>query len=411
MSTIAIVGAGAAGVAAAETLRREGFTGAVSLFGDEDREPYDRPPLSKQVLAGRWELERLHLRPAAHYSDLDISLVLDRAAVALDAIDRRITFADGSDARFDGIILCTGVRPRMLTSGHGLHGVHVLRTARDVEALRWDLAGARRVVIIGAGFLGTEAAATARQSGLDVTLVEPMDVPLLKQLGSTVGARVASLHRQHDVTVLTGVNVFRVSGTAGRVSQVQLADGRVLATDVVLITIGSTPAVDWLAGSGLQIGDGVICDEFCRAAPGIYAAGDVAAWRNPRYGRMMRTEHRVNATEQATVAARNLIHGDVARFDPIPYFWSDQYDAKLQAFGVFPADADLEFSDGTLDDDQFVATYSAHGKLCGVLGWNRSKQVRQYRTLLDASDGQPAAQPIESLATPNGSQNQTRRSS
>jgi 3-phenylpropionate/trans-cinnamate dioxygenase ferredoxin reductase component len=388
MSKIAIVGAGAAGVAAAEALRQEKFGGEILLFGDEGHYPYDRPPLSKQVLSGRWEAERAGLRSEKFYSNLGVTLELDRAAVNLNSDELRISFADGSNDRFDGIVVCTGVTPRMLPFGHDLHGVHVLRTKRDVAALRADLADAARVVVIGAGFLGTEAAATARELGLDVTLVEPMEVPLQRQLGPTIGARIAELHRQRGVTVLAGVAVHGIVGTAGRVSRVEVSGGTELAADVVLVTIGSTPAVSWLKNSGLPIGDGVICDEFCRAAPGIYAAGDVAAWRNPRYGQLMRVEHRTNATEQATVAVRNLIHGDVTPFAPIPYFWSDQFDTKLHAFGLLSADADLEYCDGELRDDRFVAKYSVHRELHGILGWNRAKQARQYRTLLDTSTSQ-----------------------
>lgn len=398
MSRIAVVGAGAAGVAAAEALRHENFRGEIWLFGDEGEHPYDRPPLSKQILAGRWEFEAVRLRGEAHYRDLGISLELNRAAVALDSQDRRITFSDGSEDRFDGIIVCTGVHPRVLPFGHDLNGVHVLRTGRDVAALRADLLDAARVVVIGAGFLGTEAAATAHALGLDVTLVEPMEVPLLRQLGPTIGARVAQLHRQRGVKVLTGVTVGDIVGAAGRVAGVQISSGARLPADVVLVTIGSSPTVGWLTGSGLQIGDGVICDEFCRAGPAIYAAGDVAAWHNPRYGQLMRVEHRINATEQAAVAALNLIHADVTPFDPVPYFWSDQFDTKIHAFGVLSADADLEFCDGELDDDRFVAKYSQEGQLRGVLGWNRAKQARQYRVLLDDPIANPERRQPDSLA-------------
>lgn len=391
LSRVAIVGAGAAGVAAAEALRHEKFSGDIVIFGDEGERPYDRPPLSKQVLSGRWEFANTRLRTDEHFADLGATLVLDNAAVGLDAEALRINFADGSDDRFDGIILCTGVKPRRLPFGHELHGVHLLRTGRDARALRWGIAGARRVVVIGAGILGTEVAATARQLGKEVTLVEPLEVPLINQLGPTIGARVAALHRRQGVTLLTGVTVSAISGTAGAVKNVHLLDGRKFPADVVVVTVGSSPAVEWLSGSGLQIDNGVICDEFCRAAPRIYAAGDVAAWMNPRYGRVMRVEHRLNATEQAMVAAKNLVHGDVAAFDPVPYFWSDQYDTKLHAFGLLPADADLEFSDGELDDDRFVVKYSVQGQTCGVLGWNRAKQARQLRPLLDCSSPKAGA--------------------
>ncbi len=308
MDSILIVGGGAAGLAAVETLRSQGYAGALTMVCDEPELPYDRPPLSKQVLTGAWDAERTRFREAAHYADLGIRLVRGQAG-ALDADGRTVYLSDGYPLRFDGLIIATGVRPRRLPGGHDLAGVHVLRDHPDVAALRATFASAPRVAIVGGGFLGMEVAAAARGLGLDVTVIEPLAQPMIRQVGPVIGAEVARLHREHGVDLRTGIGVSGLEGDGGVVTGVALTDGSVVPADCVVVAIGAVPATDWLRTSGLAIGDGVECDEFCRAAPGIYAAGDVASWVNPRYQRRMRIEHRMNATEQGTAAAVNLLNG------------------------------------------------------------------------------------------------------
>jgi len=381
MDSILIVGGGAAGLAAVETLRSEGYAGALTMVCDEPELPYDRPPLSKQVLTGAWDLERTRFREAAHYADLGVRLVRGRAG-ALDAEGRTVYLSDGYPLRFDGLIIATGVRPRRLPGGHDLAGVHVLRDHPDVAGLRAAFAGTPRVVIVGGGFLGMEVAAAARGLGLDATVIEPLAQPMIRQVGPVIGVEVARLHREHGVDLRTGIGVTRLEGDGGVVSGVALTDGSVVPADCVLVSIGAVPATDWLRTSGLAIGDGVECDEFCRAAPGIYAAGDVASWVNPRYQRRMRIEHRMNATEQGTAAAVNLLKGDVQPFAPLPYFWSDQYDVKLQVHGQLSDGAEIAIEDGSPADGKFVALFRQDGAPVAVLGWNSPARLIRYRKLL-----------------------------
>jgi 3-phenylpropionate/trans-cinnamate dioxygenase ferredoxin reductase component len=381
MDSVLIVGGGAAGLAAVETLRSQGYAGALTMVCDEPELPYDRPPLSKQVLTGAWDAERTRFREAAHYADLGIRLVRGRAG-ALDADGRTVYLSDGYPLRFDGLIIATGVRPRRLPGGHDLAGVHVLRDHPDVAALRAAFANAPAVVIVGGGFLGMEVAAAARGLGLDVTVIEPLAQPMIRQVGPVIGAEVARLHREHGVDLRTGIGVTRLEGDGGVVTGVALTDGSAVPADCVLVSIGAVPATDWLRTSGLAIGDGVECDEFCRAAPGIYAAGDVASWVNPRYQRRMRVEHRMNATEQGIAAAVNLLKGDVQPFAPLPYFWSDQYNVKLQVHG-HPADgAEIAIEDGSPADGKFVALYRTDGAPTAALGWNSPARLIRYRKLL-----------------------------
>jgi NADPH-dependent 2,4-dienoyl-CoA reductase/sulfur reductase-like enzyme len=381
MDSILIVGGGAAGLAAVETLRSQGYAGALTMVCDEPELPYDRPPLSKQVLTGAWDADRTRFREAAHYADLGIRLVRGRAG-ALDADGRTVYLSDGYPLRFDGLIIATGVRPRRLPGGHDLAGVHVLRDHPDVAALRATFANAPRVAIVGGGFLGMEVAAAARGLGLDATVIEPLAQPMIRQVGPVIGAEVARLHREHGVDLRTGIGVAGLEGDGGAVTGVALTDGGVVPADCVVVSIGAVPATDWLRTSGLAIGDGVECDEFCRAAPGIYAAGDVASWVNPRYQRRMRIEHRMNATEQGTAAAVNLLKGDVQPFAPLPYFWSDQYNVKLQVHGHLSDGAEIAIEDGSLADGKFVALFREGGAPTAVLGWNSPARLIRYRKLL-----------------------------
>ncbi|RLU83652.1 FAD-dependent oxidoreductase [Streptomyces griseocarneus] len=380
MRRIVVVGASAAGLTAAETLRRRGYDGTLTLIGDEPRPPYDRPPLSKQILTGTWEPGRASLRTPQHLEHLAVDLRLGRPATALDVPGRRVQLADGERIGFDGLIVATGVVPRRLP-GSGLTGVHVLRTLDDALALRTALLAGPRVVVVGAGFLGTEVAAAARTLGLEVTLAEPEPVPVRRPFGDRVGGLVAELHRAHGTRLRCGVPVRRLRGTDGRVTGVELGDGTTLPADVVVLAVGSRPATGWLAGSGLRLGDGVECDARCRAAPGIHAAGDVASWHNPRFGTRMRLEHRMNATEQAMAAAGNLL-GDATPFAPVPYFWTDQYDTRIQAYGVFPPDAHPRVVHGDPSDGRFTAAYGHHGVVTGVLGWNAPRELRTLRALV-----------------------------
>ncbi|GAA4524170.1 NAD(P)/FAD-dependent oxidoreductase [Amycolatopsis samaneae] len=375
---VAVAGASAAGLAAADALRREGFDGRLTLIGAEDALPYDRPPLSKQILSGQWEPERVLLRSPEALEALQADFVLGTAATALDVGARKLTLSDGSVLGYDGLVIATGVRPRALPAGDELAGVCVLRTLDDALALRERLRAGPALVVVGAGFLGAEAAAVARGLGLDVTLVDPLATPMVRQLGPRVGAVVARLHEDHGVRLRLNTGVASLRGSGGRVTGVLLTDGSTVDADLVLVAVGSVPATEWLVTSGLALTDGVDCDAYCRAADGVVAAGDVASWPHPRLGRRIRVEHRTNAGEQGMAAAKTLL-GKGEPFAPVPYFWSDQYDAKIHVHGTVPPDADLRIVDGDPGDGRFTALYGSGGRSTGALGWNMPKQGRLLR--------------------------------
>ncbi|WP_328835975.1 NAD(P)/FAD-dependent oxidoreductase [Streptomyces europaeiscabiei] len=372
MRRILVVGASAAGLAAAETLRREGYDGTLTLVGDEPHAPYDRPPLSKQLLAAEWDTGRLTLRTPAHLDGLDLDLRLGAAATGLDLKERQVRLADGDAVPYDGLVIATGVRPRRLPG----EGAHVLRTLDDALTLREQLTPGTRLVVVGAGFLGAEAAAVAWRLGVKVTLLEPAPVPLAHAVGGEVGAVLSRAHLDHGVDLRTGVTVTEVTEDG-----VRLADGETVEADEVLVAIGSLPNTEWLADSGLAVGDGVLCDEYCEAARNVYAAGDVARWYNPLFGASMRVEHRTNAAEQGMAVARNLLGtGTRKPFAPVPYFWSDQYDMKVQAYGRLRGHDEVAVVDGDLVERRFVAVYRTDDRVTGALAVGMPpKAIRQWR--------------------------------
>jgi 3-phenylpropionate/trans-cinnamate dioxygenase ferredoxin reductase subunit len=386
---IVIVGASAAGLSAAEALRNKGYDGGLTLLGDEPHLPYDRPPLSKQILSGAWEPQQVRLRDEHALRKLDADLLLGRTAVGLDTAGREVVLAGGDRVGFDELVIATGVSPRRMV-GDDLAGIHRVRTLDESLSLRAELLGRPRVVVVGAGFLGSEVASVARGMGLEVTLADPLPVPLYRQLGDRIGELVGQLHQDHGVGLRMGAGVARFVESRGRVAAVELADGSVLDADVVVVAVGSTPSTGWLAGSGLTVGNGVECDANCQAAPGIYAAGDVASWHNPHFDLRMRVEHRLNATEQGMTVAANLL-GANQPFAPVPYFWSDQYDTRIQAYGVFPEGADFTVVEGDVAGRRFVAAYVHQGKVVGVLGWNSPRELRRLRQLV--IDRAPCPQP------------------
>ncbi|GAB2920383.1 FAD-dependent oxidoreductase [Streptomyces heilongjiangensis] len=380
---LVVVGAGAAGVTTAETLRRQGYDGRLTVLGAETRPPYDRPPLSKQVLAGRWEVDRVRLRAPEVYERLGIDLRTGTPAVRLDRAGRAVELADGTRLTADAVVVATGVRPRPLPGADGLTGVHVLRTADDALALRADLTAGRRLVVAGAGLLGTEAAIAAAGLGADVTLVGPDPVALRDVVGPHAAALAADVHRALGLRLLRG-RVTGVEGRAGAVTGVRLADGELLPADTVLAATGSLPVTDWLAGSGVPVADGVVCDALGAAGPGVWAVGDVAARPGPDAGRPRRQEHRTHATESAVAVARNLLAGDGARpFTVLPYFWTDQDDLKIQVFGEIPPDDPGHVVDGDPAERRFTAVHVRGGRVRGAVAVNLPRAVQQLRPLVE----------------------------
>jgi NADPH-dependent 2,4-dienoyl-CoA reductase/sulfur reductase-like enzyme len=382
--SVLVVGASAAGLATAEALRRKGFEGRVTLLGAEAHLPYDRPPLSKQVLSGDWDPERARLRPESTLSDLDIELALGEAAVGLDAATRTVKTDRGRELRADAIVIATGIRPRAFPGTTGLAGVHLLRTMEDALRLRTELLEARRLVVVGDGVLGAEIAATATVLCANVTLVGPQAAPMELQLGTDVAKALAELHTAQGVDLRPGVGVDGLVETDGRVSGVRLATGEVLPADAVVVSIGSVPVTEWLAGSGLRIENGVVCDAQCLAAEGIWAVGDVARWHHAGLGRSLRLENRTNATEQAGAVAGNIL-GDARPYTPVPYFWTDQFNVKIQVYGL-PGGGESEVVEGAAAGDpgarRFVLRQRNGDRVSAIVGWNMPKQARLRRTEL-----------------------------
>lgn len=382
---IVVVGSSLAGVRGVEAIQRTGFAGTVSLVGVEKHyPPVDRPPLSKAVLrTGRApEVVRVD-------GNLEVDLRLGREATGLDLDARRVSLDDGSVLDYDGLMIATGATVRRLPGTQGRANVHVLRTVEDAAALNAVLTPGVRVAVIGAGVLGCEIAATCRQLDLEVTMIDVFSQPMLRILGPSAAPLLAELHREHGVRLLLHREVLGLRGEH-LADAVLLDHDEVVEADVVVVAIGAAPETRWLEGSGLELADGVACDSECFAVGGdrrVVAAGDVARWYHPLFGRMMRVEHWTNAVTQAQLAGRNLVAalggpGTVAPYEVLPYFWTDQYDWKLQFIGALGED--IAFEEGRPGDRQFVISYRSEGRLVGVLCANRPSRIAPWRSRITA---------------------------
>ena len=379
-----MVGGSLAGLRAAEALRRQGFDGRLVFVGAEAERPYDRPPLSKEVLRGEREPESIQLAGSQAFDALELELRLGIRATSLEPEARRVVLEYGERLAYDGLVIASGATPRQLPGSRGLAGVHTLRSLGDCLALRRELSARPRLAVVGAGFIGAEVAASARRLGLEVTLIEPQASPMARVLPAEIGAVCAAAHRDEGVDLRLGVGVESFAGE-GRVESLRLDDGSEIAADLVVVGIGAVPETGWLVDSGLELSDGVVCDESCATrAPGVVAAGDVARWWHRRYGETLRLEHWSNAVEQAEAAARRLLAGEAAArpFEPVPFVWSDQYDLKIQAAGrVAPGD-EVAIVHGSLAERRFVALFGGGGRLRGALAINRVRQLMSYRRML-----------------------------
>lgn len=381
MATIAIVGANLAGGRAAETLREGGFDGRIVLIGAEPDRPYERPPLSKEFLAGKMPEEKLYLRPAGYYAEQQIELRLGIRATGLDPASRTVELSDGERVSYDDLLIATGATPRRLGApGEHLPAVLFLRTWRDSAELRRWMTRSRRVAVVGAGFIGAEVAATCRQAGLEVVLLEMLPVPLERALGARVGALYADIHREHGVDLRTGEVVAEFRG-GERVEQVITASGAAIDCDFAVVGVGVAPETGWLAGSGLAIENGILVDEYCRTnRPHVYAAGDVANWWHPALGRRLRVEHFDNAQNQGVAAAKSIL-GQGQPYAPVPYFWSDQYDLNLQYVGHADGRDEIVLR-GSVPERSWSAFYLRDGRLQAALAVNRFKDVSAARQLI-----------------------------
>lgn len=388
LTSVVIVGASLVGLRAAETLRTDGFTGRLTMIGAEEHRPYDRPPLSKKLLAGEWEPERIALRKPDDLDGLDLDWRLGVAATGLDTATHTVHLASGEQVSYDGLIIATGCLPRALPGQPAWRGIHTLRTMDDALALRAEIRPGVAVVVIGAGFIGLEVAATATTLGASVTVLEGADAPMMRGLGADMGRAAAMVHEDNGVTLRMSVMVDGlVEGDPGRVGGVRLKDGEIIPADIVVVGIGVYPATQWLEGTPLTVNDGVRCDATLNAGlPLMYAAGDVCHWFNSLYEREMRVEHWTTASEQGAAAARNLLaaaRGDEPQpYSAVPFFWSDQFTARIQFLGRAEGDEKVHVVFGSPEERSFVALYEKKGTLVAALGVSRPRQLMPFRTLI-----------------------------
>jgi 3-phenylpropionate/trans-cinnamate dioxygenase ferredoxin reductase component len=382
---VVIVGGSAAGLATAEALRRFGFDGEIAIVDREEAHGYDRPPLSKQVLSGEWPEERAQVLSPARAARIEAEFLAGVAVTGLDLDARRLSVDDGSSLAYDELVIATGVSPRHLP-GDGHPDLHVLRSLDDSRRLGEAIRRDRRLVIVGAGFIGLEVAATARKLGAEVTVLEPLQRPLAARLGAHTADRLLALHEAEGVEIHLGVGVESVAVTddGARVRGVITNDGALVESPTVLVAIGCAPDVGWLEGSGLEISDGVECDAYCQAGPHVWAAGDVARWHHQGIGAPLRLEHRMNAAEQGIVVAANIM-GEQRPFTPVPFFWTDHYRTKIQLAGVVPPGAE-ERAEVDGEEGSFVRSFWDDGRLVGAVGWNAAKALMPLRRALESGD-------------------------
>lgn len=388
------MGASLAGLRAAEALRQDGYSGSLTIVGDEPHRPYDRPPLSKQVLTGTTDASGTAL-PVP--DDLQADWVLGTAAAGLDLEKRRVSLEGGDEIAYDGLVIATGARPRILPFAPPGPGVHYLRTLDDSLALREDLTRSAGLVVIGAGFIGLEVASSAQQLGVPCVVLETLPVPLERSLGPEIGEAVMAWHRSKGTDLRTGVGVEAIlQDKGGRPEGVELTDGSVVAADTVVVGVGVAPVTDWLARAAVDVTDGVRGDSRLRVLsggvplPGVVAAGDVVRWDHPAYGETVRVEHWTHATESGEAAARTLLRGDEAEpYGPTPYFWSDQHGVKLQFVGRAAAGDQIAVLEGSFEEDRVLIAYGRAGRLVGALGIRRPARVMALQRMIDGGAGFP----------------------
>lgn len=407
---IVIVGASLAGLQAAETLRQEGFTGSLTVIGDEPSEPYDRPPLSKQVLQGWLPAERTALPESG---ELDVEWRLGQPATRLDLAGTRVHLADGQEVGFDRLLIATGsrARPWPNEAEAALDGVFVLHTREDASRLRQRLAaGPRRVLVIGAGFTGSEVASICRDLDLPVTVVEQGPAPLVGALGGVISRIAADMQRDHGVDLRCGVTVTALEGDGnGRLRRAHLSDGDTVEVDVAMAALGAIRNVDWLEGSGLAAGPwGVACDAGCRAfdmngvvTDDVFVAGDVARFPHVLFGyQFLSLEHWGNAVAQAEIAAHNMVSTQTDRWPHlwVPVFWSAQFGANIKSVGVPTVADEVVVAQGSVEDRRFVAVYGRQGRIVAAVMFDQGKWLEFYRGLIEA--GAPFPPPLRTVDRP-----------
>jgi 3-phenylpropionate/trans-cinnamate dioxygenase ferredoxin reductase subunit len=376
-----IIGASLTGGVAAATLRQDGFDGDVILVGAEAQPPYERPPLSKQYLRGEAPFEKALVRPAGFYEQHRIETRFGTRATRVDPIERTVSFDTGLPVRYDKLLIATGVRNRRPPiPGLDLPGVLDLRTMDDADALRSEIAPGRRAVVVGMGFIGCEVAASLRQKGVDVVSIDPSPAPLFRVLGAEVGRVMSAVHHDHGVQAVFDDVVTCFEG-GDRVERVLTRSGRRFDCDFAVVGVGVEPVMDFLADSRIETANGILVDEYCRTTcQDVYAAGDVANHYHPLFRKRMRVEHWQNAMQQGAAAARSML-GNGSPYDPIHWFWSDQYDVNVQYAGAHDR-WDRIVVRGRLEDRQFLAFYCNEGRIDAVVAVNRGKDLRRAMPLI-----------------------------
>jgi 3-phenylpropionate/trans-cinnamate dioxygenase ferredoxin reductase subunit len=381
-SAYVIVGGGLAGAKAAEALRAEGYQGPLVLIGEEAERPYERPPLSKGYLQGKEGREKIYAHPQEWYAQHDVELRLDTAVTAIDPAAHRVTLADGSTLEYAKLLLATGASPRVLpVPGAELAGVHYLRTVQQSDQLRELFGSARRLVVIGAGWIGLEVTAAAREAGLAVTVLEALELPLLRVLGREVAQVFADLHRSHEVDLRFGVKVEAIEGKDGTVTGVRLADGTVVEADAVLVGIGAAPNAQLAEAAGLEVSNGVLTDAGLRTSDAdVFAAGDVARAQHPLFGTAIRVEHWANALNQPQTAAKSML-GQSAVYDRVPYFFTDQFQLGMEYLGyVEPDGYDQVVFRGDVKGLEFIAFWIKDGRVLAGMNvnvWDVTDPIRE----------------------------------
>ena len=384
-----VVGASLAGARAVHSIRSAGHDGMLTLIGAEPHLPYDRPPLSKDFLTGERDADALMLDPPGAYDEIGAEVMLGTTATGLNLDARTVAVEtdgpnSGEQVPFDALVIATGASARPLPGTEALDGVHTLRTLDDATAIREGLTAGARVAVVGGGFIGSEVAASAKARGCEVTVIEAASAPLVRGLGAEMGSLVGALHGRNNVELRLGVGVEGVLG-ADRVEAVTMADGTRIEADLVVVGIGVVPNTAWLAGSGLHIDNGVVCDAtLCAGPPGIYAVGDIVrapnAWLG---GGAIRVEHWTAAVEHGMTVGRNVVDPQRAiPYDSVPFVWSDQYDARIQVAGLPDADDDVEVLVGSDTDGPFLAGYRRDGRLSAVMSVNAIRPFVRFRRLL-----------------------------
>jgi 3-phenylpropionate/trans-cinnamate dioxygenase ferredoxin reductase subunit len=400
--TFVIVGASLAGAKAAETLRERGFEGRLVLAGSEAERPYERPPLTKDYLRGESARDTTYVHPADFYAEADIELMSGATVTAIDPAESRVSFAGGADLAYDKLLLTTGAEPRRISvPGSELDGIHYLRTLADCDVLRERLDSGGHVAVVGAGWIGSEFAASARQRGLEVTVIDPLELPNERIFGREIGSFYRDVHAQHGVQLMLGQGVEGFGGE-GAVRSVRVSDGSEVQCDFAVIGIGVAPRVTLADEAGLEIDNGIVVDERLQSsAAGIYAAGDVAAAWHPFFGQRIRVEHWANALNQGPAAAASML-GDSAGYDRIPYFFSDQYDVGMEYSGYATSWDQVVFR-GDREGGEFVAFWLSDGRVVAGMNvnvWDVNEHVQaliRSRREVDVAALTDPDTPLESL--------------